>query len=138
MPEIRYPLAYQAGQLLSKIHSVDIGSFGETSGLGPFVKTKTWTEYLRHTLDYHLNEAMELGLFTSSVQRQFVNLFEAQVQLFNKLKTPKLIHGDFHFGNLLFLNHNVTGLLDFEWSCAGDPLYDICNNLRDMDKQMAW
>lgn len=131
----RETLAYKAGQLLAKIHSKEIDSFGEISAFGPFLKTKDWAHYLRHTLNYHLSEAMELNLFSAVAQKQFVNLFESQVKLFDQLKTPNLIHGDFHLGNLLFLNQDITGVLDFEWSCAGDPLFDICNNLRDMDSK---
>jgi len=128
-------LACRAGQLLARIHSTKIENFGEISEFGPFLKTKDWTTFLRHTFNYHLSEAMELNLFSTVAQKQFMNLFESQVKLFDQLKTPKLIHGDFHLGNLLFLNQDISGVLDFEWSCAGDPLYDICNNLRDMDSK---
>lgn len=126
-------LAFQAGQLLAKIHAISIDSFGEISSSGPFLKTKRWVDYLRHILSYHLGEATELKLFNLDVNKKFLDLFESKADLFDSVALPKLIHGDFHFGNLLFSGKNITGVLDFEWSCAGDPLFDICNNLRDMD-----
>lgn len=128
-------LSYQAGQLLAKIHSIEMNNFGEISMSGPFLKTNRWVEYLRHTLNYHLNEAMELNLFNLDIKRQLFDFFESKADLFDTVKVPKLVHGDFHLGNLLFSNQNITGVLDFEWSCAGDPLFDICNNLQDMDSQ---
>ncbi len=78
---------------------------------------------------------MSLDLFSSLSQKHFLNLFESTIHLFDSVQVPKLIHGDFHFGNLLFANQKITGVLDFEWSCCGDPLFDICNNLQDMDSK---
>jgi aminoglycoside phosphotransferase (APT) family kinase protein len=130
----RNNLAYQAGQLLAKIHSVSLENFGEISEFGPFLQSKTWSEYLRHNLNYHLNEAMRLDLFVSTSQKVFLDLFESSVQLLDSVQVPKLIHGDFHLGNLLFFKQKITGVLDFEWSCAGDPLFDFCINLRSMDR----
>ncbi|MFZ4405397.1 MAG: phosphotransferase [Pseudobdellovibrionaceae bacterium] len=128
-------LAYQAGQMLGKIHSVNMENFGEISMLGPFLQTKKWTDYLRHILNYYLGEAMDLNLFTLDVKGKFLDFFESKVGLLDTIRAPKLIHGDFHLGNLLFAGQTITGVLDFEWSCAGDPLFDICNNLRDMDSR---
>jgi aminoglycoside phosphotransferase (APT) family kinase protein len=43
---------------------------------------------------------------------------------FLKTSAPKIIHGDFHFGNVLHEKGTVTGILDFEWARGGDPEYD--------------
>ncbi len=126
-------LSFQAGQVLSLIHSVGINYFGEISGRGPFPKTKTWTEYLSFILNYHLDEAMALSLFTKEKRNSFLKSFKNHAELFDKFETPKLVHGDFHLGNLLYKDEKITGVLDFEWACAGDPLFDMSNQLRDMD-----
>jgi aminoglycoside phosphotransferase (APT) family kinase protein len=128
-------LAYQAGEILAKIHSIKSNEFGEVSALGPFPRTKNWGEYLRFILNYHLNEAMELKLFSSTVQKKFLDFFEARLKLLDSVTSPQLVHGDFHLGNLLFVDQKITGVLDFEWSLFGDPLFDISNNLRDMDSR---
>ncbi|RYZ66945.1 MAG: aminoglycoside phosphotransferase family protein [Proteobacteria bacterium] len=125
-------LAFQAGQWLRKIHDVNIDTFGEISAFGPFPSTVTWPEYLKARLEYHLSEARELDIFSAELEMRFEAAFEKIIPLLEQTKRSRLIHGDFHLGNLLFEKHQITGILDFEWSCAGDPLFDLCK-LRDMD-----
>ncbi len=133
--EERESLAFQAGQLLCRIHSVTVSEFGELSERGPFPKTRFWEEYLRFTFNYHLSEAMELNLFSQTTRKRFLDFFESHVQSFSSVLGPRLIHGDFHFGNLLCLEGAITGVMDFEWASAGDPLWDICNHLMDMESK---
>lgn len=38
---------------------------------------------------------------------------------------PHLVHGDFRFANLLASPEGLTGLIDWEESMVGDPLYDL-------------
>lgn len=132
--KLKSVLSFQAGQVLSQIHSVELNHFGELSGNGPFPKTNTWTEYLAFILNYHLEEAMALSLFTAEKRNSFLNSFKNHAHMFDKFETPKLVHGDFHLGNLLSDQEKITGVLDFEWACAGDPLFDMSNQLREMDK----
>lgn len=37
----------------------------------------------------------------------------------------KPIHGDLHFANLLLANHDIAGVLDFEYSCVAPPDLDL-------------
>lgn len=43
----------------------------------------------------------------------------------HEVTSARLVHHDFHPGNLLHVGAERTGLLDLEWSFAGDPLYDL-------------
>jgi Ser/Thr protein kinase RdoA (MazF antagonist) len=36
-----------------------------------------------------------------------------------------LLHGDFHLGNLIFLNDAATAVVDFEYASWGDPRFDL-------------
>ncbi len=36
-----------------------------------------------------------------------------------------LIHGDLHFGNMLWDGHHISAMLDFEWSRVGPPDLDL-------------
>jgi aminoglycoside phosphotransferase (APT) family kinase protein len=40
-------------------------------------------------------------------------------------KPPVLVHGDFHYGNLLFRDGEVVAVLDWEIASVGDPLLDV-------------
>jgi aminoglycoside phosphotransferase (APT) family kinase protein len=39
---------------------------------------------------------------------------------------PVLVHGDYHFGNMLFDNGRVTAVVDWEIAQLGQPLLDLC------------
>jgi len=49
-------------------------------------------------------------------------LLAAQVPLERK---PTLVHGDYHYGNMLFLGHEVVAILDWEIAQIGQPLLDL-------------
>lgn len=118
-------IAFHTGQLLKQIHNVKFDFFGEISGRGPLPQTDSWPDYLKEKLKLHLEEASAFNLFTRAHLEKIWALFEDGLHNLNKIKTAKLIHVDYHFGNLLYLNNKVSGVLDFEWSFAGDPLYDV-------------
>jgi aminoglycoside phosphotransferase (APT) family kinase protein len=40
-------------------------------------------------------------------------------------RPPALVHGDFHYGNMLFRGHEVVAVLDWEIAQVGQPLLDL-------------
>ena len=55
-------------------------------------------------------------------------LGELQVELSNRVygKLPQcVIHGDLHAGNVLYSDHHVTGLFDFDWANRQERLRDV-------------
>ncbi|MDQ6742739.1 MAG: phosphotransferase family protein [Candidatus Dormibacteraeota bacterium] len=40
-------------------------------------------------------------------------------------RSPVLVHGDYHYGNMLFDGHRVVALLDWEIAQLGQPLLDL-------------
>ncbi len=129
----RDSLSYQAGKLLAKIHSIKLDKFGEISERPPFSKTNSWKIYLKSLLDYHLEEARSLGIFQATSYQQFQDAFNESSDIFDSINCSTLVHGDFHFGNLLFQDDKIVSILDFEWSCSGDPLMDFCSHIDDMN-----
>lgn len=46
------------------------------------------------------------------------------------LDACRLLHGDFHLGNLVFANeHVVAGIIDWEEAAFGDPMHDVAHLL---------
>jgi len=41
--------------------------------------------------------------------------------------TPVILHGDYHFLNMLLYDGRITGLVDWEYSALGDPRWDVAN-----------
>lgn len=55
-------------------------------------------------------------------------VWNSAIQLYEAFKpaSPKaLLHRDFHFGNLLFSDCRLTGMIDWVTACFGDPQADI-------------
>lgn len=123
--ENRSVLAFKAGVLLKKIHSNIFDYYGEISDSGPLQKHSSWSEFLKSKLAYLLMKAREVDVFTDDQERLIKRKFQSHESLLQTIKTSRLVHVDFHFGNLLFQDQDLTGVFDFEWAFAGDPLYDL-------------
>lgn len=41
--------------------------------------------------------------------------------------TPRLLHGDYHFANVLLKEDRISAVLDWEYSALGDPRWDVMN-----------
>ncbi len=122
---LKTTLATKAGSILKKLHSIHFEFFGEIPNKGPLPQTSSWSNYLKAKLQFHLDEALELGLIGSDIESKFNDVLSTNTHLLDQVKVASLIHVDFHFGNLLFSNDEITGVVDFEWALAGDPLYDL-------------
>jgi aminoglycoside phosphotransferase (APT) family kinase protein len=71
-----------------------------------------------------LNRTIQMGIFTDGQRDRCLKLLDLRAAALNDVTSAKLVHDDYHFGNLLHVGPEITGVLDFEWSFAGDPLYD--------------
>ncbi|HEY8270201.1 MAG TPA: aminoglycoside phosphotransferase family protein, partial [Pseudobdellovibrionaceae bacterium] len=117
--EQRENLAENAGKLLKQMTTMQLPLFGELASTGPFPKTETWVSYLQAKLSFHLGEALSLEIFDRKVIEKFWNTFNKHVSALSEVSIPRLVHVDFHFGNLLFVGDQITGVVDFEWAFAG-------------------
>jgi aminoglycoside phosphotransferase (APT) family kinase protein len=127
-------LATEAGQILQEIHKVKLPAFGEIGGRGPLPKSASWFAYLQAKLSMHLREASELHVFDEDSNLLFVQKLNLRESLMAEITSAKLIHVDYHFGNLLYHDEKITGVFDFEWALAGDPLYDLCRWVGDEEE----
>ena len=77
------------------------------------------------------------GSFRHKVTKKFEDFFQLNFKILDSIVQRTLVHGDFHFGNLLFEGDKIVSILDFEWSCAGDPLMDLISHINDMDAKWS-
>lgn len=53
-------------------------------------------------------------------------------------REPTLVHGDYHYGNMLFGGHQVVAVLDWEIAELGQPLLDLgCLGVMSVRQQIA-
>jgi len=115
-----------AGKHLYQLTQYSFDFFGELSLQGPLPRTTTWADYIKVKLNFHLNEAKRLNLIEDGIEFRIWKIFEEHLSELLLVTSSKLVHVDYHLGNLLHQNCKITGVLDFEWAFAGDPLYDFC------------
>lgn len=120
-------LAESAGKLFKQLHTFQFPFFGELASCGPFGQHNTWLACVEERFQYFLSEACDLSVFDENEKELFERAFEQGRSAISEVTTASLIHGDFHFGNILFQDAKITAVLDYEWSFAGDPLYDLCD-----------
>jgi aminoglycoside phosphotransferase (APT) family kinase protein len=123
---MKHQLAENAGRLLSRLHEVSFPFFGELADRGPLPRTEHWIDYVQAKLCLQVNRTIQLGIFPESQRERCLKLLYLRADALNTVRSARLVHDDYHFGNLLHVGSEITGLLDFEWSFAGDPLYDYC------------
>ncbi len=111
-------LAEQAGTWLARLHQQKLAGFGEVFRATHDNQRAFWGECAMDWLVActDLFDAHDLERMRKSIDAAAANL--------EQLTEARLVHRDYHFGNLLHDGDNIVGILDFEWAVAGDPLLD--------------
>lgn len=126
-PAQREGAAHQAGELLAKMHGITFEEFGKLYGTARIFGT--WRAYLEDYFNRYTREAADEHLIAPDTIKRMEATMARHAPLLDSVTTPRLVHWDYHFENLLYKHGAITGVLDFEWSLAGDPAHDF--NRRD-------
>ena len=121
-------LMNQAGEMLSKINSIEVNGFGRIKADGS-TEFNSAEEVLKN--NYFSPEKMMQVADECSIDEnvmtqaldilhdpKYTNIFQQK---------PQLIHGDFTPANILVDNGNISGLIDFEFAEGGDPAREFAN-----------
>jgi aminoglycoside phosphotransferase (APT) family kinase protein len=105
----RATFAHKAGEILASIHQTD------PTGLP--IPAQSPREVLDGLADRHGAFGAARPVFSLALRWLAENAPEP--------RTPKLVHGDFRMGNLMFGPESIRGILDWELAHIGDPLADM-------------
>jgi hypothetical protein len=121
-------------ELFYNLHQLEVSKkFGHLSVVGGKLTAEfnTWKDFLISEgarwlknlynfkfLDDVYNEKI---LTTEKLLKIISNKYE---KYFENVE-PRFIHGDLNPGNILEIDGKITGLLDFEWSVSGDPIWEF-------------
>lgn len=118
--DIRPRLARQCGEILARLHNIDLAE----SGLAEELDTATPEQLVRATWEQYQGFDTPQPMIDFTARWLLDHLPEATEQT--------LVHGDFRNGNLMVSEEaGVIGVLDWELAGIGDPLRDlgwICTN----------
>ena len=119
LDEIRPTLARKSGEVLAKIHAIDL----EETGLTRYLDAITPAEYVEQTWARYrdFETAQPMIDYTG---RWLVDNLPGDY-------SPSLVHNDFRNGNIMFDQQGIVAVLDWEVAHIGDPMRDlgwICTN----------
>ena len=119
LAEIRPKLAYECGQILARIHAIDLA----TTGLDQRLHTLMPEQYVHDTWDRYksFNTPQPMIDYTA---RWLLDHLPGDFRM-------ALVHNDFRNGNLMISPQGVVAVLDWEVAHIGDPMRDlgwVCTN----------
>ena len=119
LAEVRPKLARQCGEILGRLHTIDL----EAHGLDRDLASLSAADFIRQTR----------GRYEALGTPQPMIDFTARWLMENLPESPErtLVHNDFRNGNLMVDETGVVAVLDWEIAHIGDPMRDlgwICTN----------
>ena len=119
LESIRPKLAYLCGEILAKIHQIDLVK----TGLDQKLEVISPADYIEQTWQRYRDFATPQPMIDYAGRWLMENLPDGF--------TPALVHNDFRNGNVMFSPEGVVAVLDWEVAHIGDPMRDlgwICTN----------
>ena len=111
---IRPKLARQCGEILARIHSIDV----ERAGLRAALSVHTPEELVHASWDAYKHYGPAQPMIDYAARWLLEHLPPA--------REPRLVHADFRNGNLMMTpEQGIVGVLDWELAHLGDPVRDL-------------
>ncbi len=119
LDEIRPKLANECGQILARIHAIDL----QATGLNQRLDTTTPADYVDQTWERYRVFDTPQPMIDYAGRWLMEHLPDSVA--------PALVHNDFRNGNIMVSPDGVVAVLDWEVAHIGDPMRDlgwICTN----------
>lgn len=110
---VRPRLAYQCGEILGRIHSIDLSE----TGLESMLQRLSAKEYLDFMIAWYRKFDVNRPVLEYAVKWLADHSPPAS--------TLTLVHNDFRNGNFVVSERGIIGVLDWEHALIGDPLRDL-------------
>ncbi len=123
----------QMGQLMRQVHTIPMAAYGYVRAEGIDAPRVDNAEYMAQSFDKVIRQFRDLG-GDVSLARQIETMVAADLHLAAETTGPVLCHNDFHQGNVLAVRDGagdlqLSGLIDFGNTLAGDALFDLAKGL---------
>lgn len=121
-------IVLEAGNILSKIHSVKTEKFGMLQDNGKGV-LNSWTDFIFQNMQE--KQKMLTNKVVVARKGRDPSVIDKVIQILQENKktfdviTPHLLHGDFSKDHILTNGGKITGIIDFGGVLSGDPVEDF-------------
>lgn len=119
-------------EIITKVHLVDLGKsngFGwiDNKGNGKYRSNKAFLEgFFSEYQDGYWKNWYDLFESTFLDREVFFDLYDEMIFLSKYCEgTRYLVHGDFHLGNIISKETQITGIIDWDNVMYGDFMFDI-------------
>lgn len=118
-----YRICAQLGEMLAMLHEIPMPSYDLGSKQQDGNLSLSWHSALRS----HFEEWLGIGKGSvpDEIQEKSRLMFEHNYLKLPEPVSPTLIHYDYHPGNLLMQDSQITGILDFEGARGAVPALDF-------------
>jgi aminoglycoside phosphotransferase (APT) family kinase protein len=113
LEQIRPQLAYRCGEVLARIHGIDLAA----SGLDQHLQQLSAEDYVRQTWQRYQDFDTAQPMIDYTARWLLDNLPQNV--------SPKLVHNDFRNGNVMVNSDGIVAVLDWEVAHIGDPMRDL-------------
>ncbi|MEK7502299.1 MAG: aminoglycoside phosphotransferase family protein [Patescibacteria group bacterium] len=118
-------IVINAGEILSKIHSIKTKGFGEinSTGVGKF---ESWSEYMlkqNKNSDVVLEQVKKIGVNPKLIHEAF-EILEKNQDIYKNVDS-RLVHSDYGIKHMLIHDDKINGIIDFENCRGADIAYDF-------------
>ncbi len=125
LPATRYAIGYSAGQHLATLHNHVFDRFGLLHEIIAGTSPPDWAAYVAGHFRYYQGQVQALGILTADRLGRIDSLMARMQPLLAAVQQGVLIHGDYHFLNMLQQDGKLSAVLDFDWASSGDPSWDF-------------
>lgn len=113
LEQIRPQLAYRCGEVLARIHGIDLAA----SGLDKHLQRLSAEDFVRQTWQRYQDFDTAQPMIDYTARWLLDNLPQNV--------SPKLVHNDFRNGNVMVNSDGIVAVLDWEVAHIGDPMRDL-------------
>lgn len=124
-PEARYAIGYSAGQHLATLHNHVFDQFGLLYEIIAGTSKPDWAAYVAGHFRYYQGQVQALDVLSADRLSRIDALLARMQPLLAAVQQGVLIHGDYHFPNMLQQDGKLSAVLDFDWASSGDPSWDF-------------
>ena len=112
-----------AGEVLSAIHNLPCSGYGR---LQPNLmgEDDSWVDFTDKFFEESINRVKKSPGLYSRFGRDLEKAYQEGRISLTHFSLPYFLHADFHLGNLLFKNGQISAVLDLDIVSSGDPNWD--------------
>jgi aminoglycoside phosphotransferase (APT) family kinase protein len=123
--ETKRRVAHNIGFCLRQIHSLPLSTL--QGNIGYFTRDEDWKDSFLSNFQTAFDEFQSLNLVQDP--QHLIQIQENVIQFQDRIHFQErdfvLLHHDFNGKHVITNDGNVSALIDFEWACLGDPIWDF-------------